>query len=170
MKTNQRHDLVLVKADGYLTGKVVDADGKPIEQAMVMVEAEEDPASGYIYTGVRTNPQGEFELKYIKDLTVSIYAAKDRDYKTFKDIVVNQRDLLLTLTPPKPRPEPTPEKQAEREAANTYFAATEERSKTLVNQPAPELNVAQWVSSSPISIGDLKGKMIALHFLAFSGL
>ena len=164
LKTDQRHDLVLVKADGYIAGKVVDADGKPIGQATVMVEAEEDPSSGYIYTGFHTNMQGEFELKHIKDSTVSIYAAKDRDYKTFKDIAVNQRDLVLTLTPPKPRPEPTPEKRAEREAANAYFAATEERSKTLANQPAPELSVAEWVSSSPISIGDLKGKMIALHF------
>ena len=164
LKTNQRHDLVLIKADGYIAGKVVNADGNPIEQATVMVKAEEDPSSAYVYTGVRTNPQGEFELKHIKDPTVSIYAAKDRNYKIFKDIAVNQRDLILTLTPLKPRPEPTPEKQAEREAANAYFAATEERSKTLVNQPAPELSVAEWVSSSPISIGDLKGKMIALHF------
>ena len=164
LKTNQRHDLVLVKADGYLTGKVVDGDGKPIEQATVMVEAEEDPSSAYVYTGVHTNVLGEFELKHIKDPTVSIYAAKDRNYKIFKDIAVNQRDLVLTLMPPKPRPEPTPEKRAEREAANAYFEATEERSKTLANQPAPGLSVAEWVSSSPISIGDLKGKMIALHF------
>ena len=164
LKTNQRHDLVLVKADGYIAGKVVNADGKPIEQATVMVEAEEDPSSAYVNVAVSTNAYGEFELKYIKDPTVSIYAAKDRNYKIFKDIAVNQRDLILTLTPLKPRPEPTPEKRAEREAANAYFEATEERSKTLANQPAPELSVTEWVSSSPISIGDLKGKMIALHF------
>ena len=164
LKTNQRHDLVLIKADGYLAGKVVDAEGKPIEQVTVMVEAEEDPASAYLYTGVRTNVLGEFELKHIKDPTVSIYAAKDRNYKIFKDIVVNQRDLVLTLMPLKPRPEPTPEKRAEREAEHAYFENAEERSKTLVNQPAPELSVAEWVSSSPISIGDLKGKTIALHF------
>ena len=164
LKTNQRHDLVLVKADGYIAGKVVNADGKPIEQATVMVEAEEDPSSAYVNVAVSTNAYGEFELKHIKDPTVSIYAAKDRNYKIFKDIAVNQRDLVLTLTPLKPRPEPTPEKRAEREAANAYFEATEERSKTLANQPGPELSVAEWVSSSPISIGDLKGKMIALHF------
>ena len=63
-----------------------------------------------------------------------------------------------------PRPEPTPEKRAEREAEHAYFENAEERSKTLVNQPAPELSVAEWVSGSPISIGDLKGKTVALHF------
>ena len=164
LKTNQRHDLVLVKADGYLAGKVVDADGKPIEQATVMVEAEEDPVSGYIYTGFHTDIHGEFELKHIKDPIVSIYVSDDRDYKTFKDIAVNQRDLLLTLTPPKPRPEPTPEKRAKREAERAYFKTVEERAETLVNQPAPELSVAEWLSGSPISIGDLKGKTVALHF------
>ena len=164
LKTNQRHDLVLVKADGYLAGKVVDADGKPIEQARVMVEAEEDPASGYIYTGFHTDIYGEFELKHIKDSTVSIYVSDDRNYKIFKDIAVNQRDLVLTLTPPKPRPEPTPTQQAKREAEDSYFEGAEERSKTLVNQSAPELAVAEWVSSSPIAIGDLKGRTVALHF------
>ena len=33
-----------------------------------------------------------------------------------------------------------------------------------MNQPAPELAVAEWLSGSPISIKDLKGKTVALHF------
>lgn len=164
LKTNQRHDLVLVEADGYLAGKVVDIDGKPIEQATVRVEAEKDPSSAYVYTGVHTNMQGEFELKHIRGPIVSINVSHDRNYKMFKDIAVNQRDLVLTLTPPKPRPEPSPEKQAERETEVSYLEAAEERSKTLVNQSAPELSVAEWVSSSPISIEALKGKTVALHF------
>ena len=164
LKANQRHNLVLIKADGYLAGKVVDVDGKPIEQATVMVEAEENPSSAYVYSGVHTNVLGEFELKHIKDPMVSIYAAKERNYKIFKDIGVNQRGLVLTLTPPEPRPEPTPEKRAEREAEHAYLENAEERSKALVNQPAPELSIAEWLSGPPISIGDLKGKTVALHF------
>ncbi len=164
LKTNQRHDLVLVKADGYLAGKVVDADGKPIERARVGVETEEEPNSGYIYSGVSTNVQGEFELKHIKDPIVSINVSHDRPYKIFENIAVNQRDLVLTLTPPEPRPEPTPEQRSEREVQRSYVNAAEERFKTLMNQPAPELNVTEWLSGSPTSIEDLKGKTIALHF------
>ena len=164
LKTNQRHDLVLVKAEGYLIGKVVDADGKPIERARIGVETEEEPSSGYVYVGVSTNVQGEFELKHIKAPIVSINVSHDRNYKIFEKIAVNQRDLVLTLTPPEPRPEPTPTQRAEREAQPSYFKTAEERSKTLVNQPAPELSVAEWLSGSPISIGDLKGKTVALHF------
>ena len=77
---------------------------------------------------------------------------------------MNQRDLVLTLTPPEPRPEPTPEQRSEREVQRSYVNAAEERFKTLMNQPAPELNVTEWLSGSPTSIEDLKGKTIALHF------
>ena len=164
LKTNQRHDLVLVKVDGYLAGKVVNADGKPIERARVGVETKEEPSSGYIYSGISTNVQGEFELKHIKDPIVSINVSHDRNYKIFEDIAVNQRDLVLTLTPPEPKPELTPTQRAERDAQRSYFEAAEERVETLVNQPAPELNVAEWLSGSSTSIEDLKGKTVALHF------
>ena len=162
LKTDQRHDLVLVKADGYLAGKVVDADGKPIERAFVTVEAEQE-SSGYIYTGVDTNLLGEFELKYIKDPVVPVYATSGNDYKIFEDIKVNQRDLVFTLTPNKPRPEPTPEQRARWYAHESYIKSLEERFKTSVGKPAPELAVAEWLSGSPAAIGDLKGKMIVLH-------
>ena len=164
LETNQRHDLVLVKADGYLAGKVVDADGKPIvEQVQVTISAQEDP-SGYRYSpGALTNPQGEFELKHIKDPIVSIIVSDATGFnffKFFENIPVNQNDLVLTLTPPESKPGLTPEQLAER----LYSQACKERSQTLVNQPAPELSVAEWLSGSPISIRDLKGKTVALHF------
>ena len=162
LKSNQRHDLVLVKADGYLAGKVVDADGKPIDRALVMVEAEQD-SSGYVYAGVDTNVLGEFELKYIKDPKVSIYVTDDKDYKIFNDIEVNQRDLVLTLPPNKPRPEPTPEQRARWNAHQSYIESAEERFKSLVGEPAPELAVAEWMSGTPAAIGELNGKTIVLH-------
>ena len=93
---------------------------------------------------------------------MSISVRDDHNYKhkIFEDIAVNQRDLVLTLTQTKPSPELTPAQQEKR----SYAKAAGERVKTLVNQPAPELSVAEWVSGSPTSIGDLKGKTIALHF------
>ncbi len=163
LRANQRHDFVLIKAEGYISGTVVDADGNPIERANVMVEAEED-SSGYIYSGVRANVLGEFELKHIKDAMVSIYVSADRDYKIYEGIEVNQRDLVLTLTPTEPRPEPTPEEQARRKAQQAYDEDVEERFKTLVNQPAPELAVSEWMSGPSISIGGLEGKTVALYF------
>ena len=158
LKTNQRHDLVLVKADGYLAGKVVDADGKPIERARVMIRAKEDPSSGY--PSANTDVHGEFELRHIKDSVVSLHVSDRKYRKLFKDIAVNQRDLVFALTPSEARPELTPEQQAKR----SYSVACRERFKTLVNQPAPELSVAEWLSGPPVSIENLKGRTIALHF------
>ena len=160
LRTNQRHDLVLVKAEGYLAGKVMDADGQPIEQAGVWVRGEADPFSGYQYPDVQTNLHGEFELKHIKDPVVSVRVINRKYRKTFENIAVNQRDLVLTLTQADVRTGPTPEQQAKR----SYSEACSERFKTLVSQPAPELTVAEWLSGSPVSIDDLKGKTVALHF------
>ena len=160
LKTNQRHDLVLIKADAYLAGKVVDTDGKPIEGAWVMVRGEEDSFSSYHHPSTHTNVHGEFELTRIKDPIVSVDVIHDRNYKIFENIAVNQRDLVLTLMLSEARPGLPPEQQAEQ----SYSQACRERFKTLVNQPAPELSVAEWLSGSPTSIGDLKGKTVALHF------
>ena len=164
LQTNRRHDFVLVKADGYLAGKVVDTNGKPIERATVTIHPQEDAASGVFYSIIKTNEQGEFELKHIKDPIVSIYVTDNRDYKIFEDIEVNQRDLILTLTPTEPRPEPTPEQQARRKAQQAYAQEAEERFKTLVNQPAPALAIAQWLSGPSVSLENLRGKTIALFF------
>ena len=165
LKSNQRHDLVLVKANGYITGKVVVADGNPIERARVSVRAEEDD-SGYIYVGTRTNVLGEFELKHIKDPVVSIYVGTDRDYKIFEGIAVNQRDLVLKLTPTEPRPEPTPEKQARRKAQQAYVQDAEERFKTLVDQPASEVGGCRVVVRSARLYWRFEGKGDCPVFLA----
>ena len=160
LRTNQRHDFVLVKADGYLAGKVVDPDGQPIEQAWVTIRGEEAPFSGYRHSPARTDVHGEFELRRIKDSVVSIHV-RDKGYrKTFKGIAVNQRDLVFALTPADARPEPTPEQQAER----SYSEPCRERFKTLVNRPAPELTVAEWLSGPPVSVEDMKGKTVVVHF------
>ena len=160
LKTNQRHDLILIKADGYLAGKVVDTKGNPIDRAMVRVELKGERSSGYASSSVATNVQGGFELRHIKDPIVSISVRDDHNHKIFEDIAVNRRDLVLTLTLTEPSPELPPAQQAKQ----SYAKAAGERVKTLVSQPAPELSVAEWLSGSPTSIGDLKGKTIALHF------
>ena len=160
LKTNQRHDLVLVKADGYLAGKVVDADGTPIYRATVSIEPQKDLESGIVYHSVDTDGQGEFELKHIKNPTVSIYVGTDRESRVFEDIKVNQRDVVFTLTPSEPIPAPTPEWQARW----AYAKEAEERFKALVNQPAPELAVAEWLTDTVSSIRNLKGSTIALDF------
>ena len=160
LETNRRHDFKLVKSHAYLAGKVLDPHGKPIERARVMIGGEETPFSGYRYPVAHTNVHGEFDLLNIKGPAVSMGVYHKKYRKTFKDIAVNQRNLVFTLTPADVRPGATPAQQLQR----SYAASAAKRFKTLVNQPAPELVVAEWLSGSPTAIGDLKGKTIVLHF------
>ena len=162
LKTNQRHDLVLVNADGYLAGKVVAADGELVDHATVMIEPRKDPASGAVYSPDYTNREGEFELKYIKGPEVSIYVGTNRQSQVFEGIKVNQRDLVFTLEPIDARSAPPPEWGAQ-------WADAEEakrRLDALAGKPAPELAVEKWLSGSSASIGHLKGKTVALDFWA----
>ena len=99
LKTNQRHDIVLEKPDGYLSGKVVAAAGEPVDHATVRIEPRKDLISGAVYSPDYTNREGEFELKYIKGPEVSIYIGTERQSQVFEGVKVNQRDLVFTLEP-----------------------------------------------------------------------
>ncbi len=157
--TNQAQDFVLVKADGYLSGKVVDVDGNPVEKASVRVDRDDDgEASGHVNVGDRTNVDGTFSLKnLLVDETESIYVGKGKIYKIFHDVKMNQDDVVFVLEestePPKP---PTPEEMAGRE----YSRNTWERSEKMPGTTAPELDVAQWLNGEPA----MEGKNILLHF------
>ena len=56
------------------------------------------------------------------------------------------------------------EQRAEQQTQQMYPQEAEVRLKALMGMPAPELKVAKWLSGSPVAIGDLKGKTIALYF------
>ncbi len=56
------------------------------------------------------------------------------------------------------------EQRAEHQAQQMYTQETEVRLKALMGVPAPELKVAKWLSGRSVSIGELKGKVIALYF------
>ena len=165
LKTDQRHDIVLEKPDGYLAGKVVAADGEPVDHATVRIEPRKDLISGAVYSPDHTNREGEFELKYIKGPEVSIYIGTERQSQVFEGVKVNQRDLVFTLEPIDAGSAPPPEWGAQ-------WADAEEAKKrldALAGKPAPELAVEKWLSGSSASIGQLKGKTIALDFWARDG-
>ena len=162
LKTDQRHDIVLDKADGYLAGKVVAADGEPVDHATVRIEPRKDPASGAVHRPDYTNREGEFELKYIKGSEVSIYVGTGHQSQVFESVKVNQRDLVFTLNPIDAGSVPRPEWSARRVDAEE----ARRRLDGLAGKPAPELAVEKWLSGSSASIGHLKGKTVALDFWA----
>jgi len=162
--TNQTQDFVLIKADRFLAGKVVDAEGNPIQEANVSVESDDDEASGHINMGTRTNPQGEFQLRNLLDEKVALYVGTGRMYKIFRDVETNQSDVIFVLKeaeqpsePPKP---PSEEEIAKRE----YRARARERLKSLEGNPFIELNVEQWLNCKPVKLAEMKGRVVVLDF------
>jgi RNA polymerase sigma factor (sigma-70 family) len=164
--TNEKHDFVLVKADGYLSGKVIDADGNPIGSATVFVDSglpSDWESSGHVNVGANTDNNGRFQANHLLvNKRANIYVGKDRLYKIFKDVEMNRDDVVFTLKeepaePPKP---PTAE-EIEKKKYNDEIG---KRSKEIIDKPSPELDVEQWIAGKP---AELKGKVVVLHFWSY---
>ena len=161
--TNGTRDFVLLKANSYLRGRVLDPEGDPVEQAIVHTYGEQEDASGHVNTGTRTSVQGEFELKNLREGTYRIYVGKGRTYNLFEDVATDQEDVVFVLNPanvPK-APEPSPDRQAERE----YIMGLNKRRDQLPGKTAPEIDVAEWLYGGPVQLAAVQGKMVVLHFL-----
>ncbi|MBC8460385.1 MAG: carboxypeptidase regulatory-like domain-containing protein, partial [Deltaproteobacteria bacterium] len=161
--TNQTQNFVLVKADRFLAGKVLDADGNPIQGASVHVDSD-DEASGHVNVGTSTNAQGEFRLRNLLDEKVPIYVGRGRLYKVFGDVETNQDDLIFVLKEEEQPPEPPKPLSEEEIAKREYRARARERLKSLEGNPAPELDVAQWLNCEPVKLAELKVEVVVLDF------
>jgi peroxiredoxin len=58
-------------------------------------------------------------------------------------------------------PEPV---SAEEAAKRAYVEKQWERREKMPGQSAPELDVAQWLRGEPVTLAELKGKVVLLHF------
>ena len=158
--TNQTQDFVLTKADGYLIGKVVDDNGKPVERASVSVYFHEEALpSGHVNVGTRTNSQGKFWLENILvDEKPGIYIRKSGLYRIFEDVEMNRDDAVFVLSY---LPEPATAAEA---AKDEYASKARDRLKKITGKLAPELEVSQWLHGDAITLAELKGKVVVLHF------
>ena len=158
--TNQTQDFVLTKADGYLIGKVVDDNGKPVERASVSVYFHEEALpSGHVNVGTRTNSQGKFWLENILvDEKPGIYIRKSGLYRIFEDVEMNRDDAVFILSY---LTEPTTAAEA---AKDEYASKARDRLKKITGKLAPELEVSQWLHGDAITLAELKGKVVVLHF------
>ena len=167
--TNEKHDFVLVKADGYLSGKVIDADGNPIQDATVSVESgipANWESSGHVNSGARSDVNGYFKLSgLLVDKKADIYVGKDRLYKVFKDVEMNRNDAVFTLKE-EPGESPKPP-TAENTAKWKYREDINKRTKEIIGKPAPELDVEQWIVGKPVELSKLKGKVVVLYFWSY---
>lgn len=166
MPTNQAQDYILEKPNGFLGGKVIDADGNPVMDASVSISSD-GPVwtyhrSGHVDGAVITDSQGKFRMSnLIANKIENIWVFKSGYGKSFENVEMNRDDAVFVL---KQEPEPKRELTQQEKQMRDYAKATGGHFKELVGKPAPDLDVAEWINGQPIKLADLKGRLVVLNF------
>lgn len=105
VRANTDNKFVLAKGNNFLSGKVFDPEGNPLENAYVGLENQEQE-SGLISMGSTTDKTGNFSLKDITSQSVDIYVRHPSfGSKKFGGVTVNKKDAVLKMDPVVKKPE-----------------------------------------------------------------
>ncbi len=162
-----------------VSGRVVNKDGEPIPGVTILLSQRDDQKRAAVgtdvavtastsvavtdndgrYRGVRLMIGGTYIIHahpfagaYISAATGEFTATEEMSH--IADLVLLQGNTVKS----------TWEQGAEHQTEEMYAQEAEVRLEALMGVPAPELKVAKWLSGRSVSIGELKGKTIALYF------
>lgn len=162
-----------------VSGRVVNKDGEPIPGVTILLSQRADQKRAAVgtdvavtastsvavtdndgrYRGVRLMIGGTYIIHahpfagaYISAATGEFTATKEMSH--IADLVLLQGNTVKS----------TWEQGAEHQTEEMYAQEAEVRLEALMGVPAPELKVAKWLSGRSVSIGESKGKTIALYF------
>ena len=162
-----------------VSGRVVDQNGEPIPGVSIVLSQRVNQQGSTVGTDVAvtvgtdvavTDNDGRYRgvrlmvgEKYIiqADPYAGGYFAAYTDEFTATKEMTQIADLILL---PGNAVKSAWEQGEEHQTHQMYAQEAEVRMEALMGVPAPELKVAKWLSGLPVSIGDLKGKTIALYF------
>ena len=154
-----------------VSGRVVDQNGEPIPGVSIVLTQWDDQKGSLVGTNVAvTDNDGRYRgvrliagEKYIINAhpyTGRYFAAATDEFTTTKEMT---QIADLTLLPGN-AVKSVWEQEAEHQTEEMYAQEAEVRLEALMGKSAPELKVAEWLTGRSISIGELKGKVIALYF------
>ncbi len=162
-----------------VSGRVVNKDGEPISGVTILLSQRDDQKRSTVgtdvavtastsvavtdndgrYRGVRLMVGEKYIIHahpfagaYISAATGEFTATKEMSH--IADLVLLQGNTVKS----------TWEQGAGYQTEEMYAQEAEVRLEALMRVPAPELKVAKWLSGRSVSIGELKGKVIALYF------
>jgi len=97
--TNRERNFVLERADRWLEGKVVDADGNPLEGVSVSADqAGQGSRSGHRNLGATTDSSGQFRLSGLKNETETIKLWHNvYGSRTEETVPTNKKDAVFVL-------------------------------------------------------------------------
>lgn len=131
-------DLVLLRTDSFVAGKVTDLDGNPVPGVSVTCHGR-----GCGHKSTVTDSQGRYRVNGIpKTKTLTVDADRPgygRD--TRRNVESGKDDVDLRLphsVSPKPR--------------------------ARLGKAAPEPTISVWLNAKPVKLADLRGKVVVVHF------
>lgn len=141
--------LTLPRADSFVAGRVVDAQGDP--QASVTVGVNGPHVS---YKNAVTDADGHFRIDgLVAADALDLWATLDTRRADKRNIKAGASDITLVLKDEKPA----------QKAQNTP-AEPQEHFDQLLGKPAPALQAVAWVNGPAQTMAQLKGKVVLLDF------
>ena len=151
-----------------VSGRVVDEKGEPMPSVPIGL-VQWDDTKGFVGTNVAvTDSDGRYRgvklivgEEYMISVMPTFPPSEEFSMGTTGQFIATHkmtqlRDLVLRKM--------TPHQIKENQVWERRAKEVEQRFETLGGNPAPELEIAEWLSGPAISIGDLKGKTVVLHF------
>ena len=151
-----------------VSGRVVDGEGKPMPSVPIGL-VQWDDRKGFVSTNVAvTDSDGRYggvklivgEV-YMINVHPEFPPAEEFFHGTTGQFTATHE---LTQLPDLVLRKITPDQVTEHRTSVTSMHEVEQRFGKLVGKTAPELAVAEWISGPAVSVGDLKGKTVILHF------
>ena len=149
-----------------VSGRVVDEKGEPMPSVPIIMSPWDRQRKSLVATNAGvTDSDGRFQAvglvdgeEYIIHANVDpdVYYGATTGPFTATAEMDDLADLVVDKLPP--------DLAAKQRAQNAYMNDVIKRSEILMGQPAPELEVEEWLTGAPVSIRDWKGKPIALYF------
>jgi len=135
----QLDDIVLLKADSFVAGRVIDVQGNPVTGVRVHCSGR-----GVDSRGAKTDSQGRFRIEGIPNVEQLRLYARGNGYHDERGVARSgSTDVTLTMNP--------------------KFAARP-RVAAAVGRPAPRLQIAEWIQGRVVRLDAHHGKVVLLHF------
>ena len=151
-----------------VSGRVVDEKGEPLPSVPIGL-VQWDDTKGFVGTNVAvTDSDGRYRgvklivgEEYMISVMPTFPPAEEFSMGTTGQFIATHgmtqlRDLVLRKI--------SPDQVTMRQTRVTSRHEVEQRFAKLAGKTAPKLEIAEWLSGPAISIGDLKGKTVVLHF------
>ncbi|MHB9027596.1 MAG: carboxypeptidase regulatory-like domain-containing protein, partial [Candidatus Latescibacterota bacterium] len=150
-------EIVLLRTDRWITGTVVDPGGNPVEGATVEVTIG---CCREVVEG-RTNEKGYFRLDGLMHLIEPLVTIRHpkSGYGSYWFVPTNasRRFIIEKMLPRRGNGDP----QFDEEKVQKTWALLE-------GKPSPLLNVSRWLNGKPMTLNELRGKLVVLHFWSVS--